>query len=111
MNKQKSLNEIKSIISSHKQELAEKYKVKNIGIFGSYVHGTQSENSDIDIVVGFDLTKFGENFNGLTDTYMDLVTYLQGLFDRRVDILTSGGVRGIRVKRVAEDIKRSLVYV
>ncbi|HDT11377.1 MAG TPA: nucleotidyltransferase [bacterium] len=107
----KTLEEIKTIIQSHKQELEREYKIKSIGIFGSYVHGRQSENSDIDIVIEFDLTKFGENFKGLTDTYMALAMYLQRLFDKKVDILTSGGVRSIRVKRVAEDIKRSLVYV
>ncbi len=30
-------NEIKQIIGWHKQELKDKFKVKEIGIFGSYV--------------------------------------------------------------------------
>lgn len=50
----KSLDEIKSIIAGHKKELREQYKVKEIGVFGSYVRGEQRKKSDIDILVEFD---------------------------------------------------------
>ncbi len=33
--------------------LAEKYKVKEIGIFGSYVRGEQKLKSDVDLLVDF----------------------------------------------------------
>jgi len=39
-----------------------------------------------------------------------LIDYLEKLFDRKVDVLTSEGVKNIRVKKVAEDIKRNLIY-
>ena len=42
------------IIKNHKAELAEKYKVKEIGIFGSYVRGEQHKRSDLDILVDFE---------------------------------------------------------
>ncbi len=49
----KTLEEIKQIIREHKPELEKKYKVKSIGIFGSYVRKEQNEKSDVDILVEF----------------------------------------------------------
>jgi len=49
----KKLDEIINIINQHKIILEEKYKVKEIGIFGSYTRDDQDENSDIDILVDF----------------------------------------------------------
>ncbi len=47
----KSLNEIKSQLQEHKQALKDEYGVTALGIFGSYVCGEQTEESDIDILV------------------------------------------------------------
>ncbi|MFX1299190.1 MAG: nucleotidyltransferase family protein, partial [Promethearchaeota archaeon] len=58
--------------------------------------------SDIDVVVEF------EKPIGLA--FMDLAEYLEDLFNKKVDILTSAGIKSIRIEKVAEDIKRSIVY-
>ncbi len=50
----KKLDEIKSSLAAHKKELKEKYKIKSIGIFGSYVRQEQKKRSDVDILVEFD---------------------------------------------------------
>jgi len=50
----KSLEEIKEIIRSHREELKERYRVRSIAIFGSYVRGEQREESDIDLLVEFE---------------------------------------------------------
>jgi len=47
----KTLEEIEKITNQHQLELEEKFKVKRIGVFGSYARGEQSEGSDIDICV------------------------------------------------------------
>jgi predicted nucleotidyltransferase len=44
------LEEIKRKLVEIKPILQEKYKVKEIGIFGSYVKGRQRKSSDIDIL-------------------------------------------------------------
>ncbi|MBI4320419.1 MAG: nucleotidyltransferase family protein [Chloroflexi bacterium] len=36
-----------------KPELAERYRVKSLGVFGSYVHGEQKKGSDLDLLVEF----------------------------------------------------------
>ena len=60
----RNLTEIKRILNAHKDEIKRKYKVKEIGIFGSFVRGEQRKDSDIDIFVEFeevpDLFKFIE---------------------------------------------------
>lgn len=79
------------------------YGVRRVGLFGSFAKGEQSEDIDVDILVEF------ERPIGLK--FMELAEYFEGVFGRKTEILTTEGVRGIRIKRVAEDIKRSVVYV
>jgi predicted nucleotidyltransferase len=45
------------------------------------------------------------------DNFTSLEQFLEQLFGRRVDILTPAGVESIRVPRISEDIKRTLVHV
>ncbi len=47
----KSLEEIKEILSEHKEEIREKYGVVILGVFGSYARGEQKETSDVDILI------------------------------------------------------------
>ena len=56
---------ILSKIGSNKDEIL-KLGIKEIGLFGSYARGEQSESSDIDILIDFEPDK--ENF----DNYMAL---------------------------------------
>lgn len=84
-------------------DILRKYGVKRVGLFGSFANGTQNKKSDIDLVVEFKKPSF--------DNYLLLSDYLEGLFKRKVDILTPWGVKSIRVKEVVEGIKRSLIYV
>ena len=50
----KTAEEIIQTLKSHKVELKNKFKVEEIGLFGSYIRGEQKEKSDIDILVEFD---------------------------------------------------------
>jgi len=50
----KTTKEIKKILTELKEELRERYHVKEIGLFGSYVKNEQNETSDVDILVEFD---------------------------------------------------------
>jgi len=49
-----NLEEVKEIIARHRGELKERFRVKEIGIFGSYVKGEQKGGSDLDILVEFE---------------------------------------------------------
>lgn len=67
----KNLKHIKNILNEQKPFLADTYKVKEIGVFGSYVRGVAKKKSDVDILVDFEepisLLKFIELENYLSD--------------------------------------------
>ncbi|MEM3505692.1 MAG: nucleotidyltransferase domain-containing protein, partial [Archaeoglobaceae archaeon] len=50
----KNVEEIKKRLEELKPFLKEKFKVKFIGIFGSYVRGEEKKGSDLDILVEFE---------------------------------------------------------
>ncbi len=50
----KDVETFKSALLLHKIELKDKFKVKTIGVFGSYVRGEQNRSSDVDILVEFE---------------------------------------------------------
>jgi len=66
-----SIRTIERILKRTKTDLARKYLVKSIGLFGSYVRGDQKKNSDLDVLVEFrrpiGLIKFMSLGNHLTD--------------------------------------------
>lgn len=95
--------DVLEILRKHEKEIRERFGVKRIGIFGSFVRGEQKETSDIDLVVEFEKPDF--------DNFMDLAFYLEDLTGRSIDILTPEGIKHIRIKEVAEDIMGSIVYV
>ena len=95
-------NRIIDTLREH-EDVLKKYKVKRIGLFGSYAQGNQHRKSDIDFLVEFEQPNF--------DDFMSLAVYLEKLFGKKIDLLTPEGVKGIRVRGVAEKITRHLLYV
>jgi predicted nucleotidyltransferase len=82
----KNIEEIKNIIQKEKAMLIEKHKIKEIGIFGSYVRGEQNHNSDIDILVSF------EEFPGLIE-FIDIENKLSEELGIKVDLVTKSGLK------------------
>jgi predicted nucleotidyltransferase len=50
-----ALEDIKRTLKNHLPDLGERYKVQRIGIFGSYAKGENRGDSDLDLLVEFDL--------------------------------------------------------
>lgn len=85
----KSLTSKEILTMIEKQgETLKKYRVKRIGLFGSYVRGEQKKKSDIDMLVEFDRSAFDKNFTGYFDNYEGFSSFLKGLFGRNIDLLT-----------------------
>ena len=61
------------------------FGVRRLGLFGSFVHGNDTEKSDLDLVVEFDKKTF--------DAYMDLKFFLESLFDRPVDLVLAEALK------------------
>ena len=68
-----------SFIREHRKLLKERYDVKQIGLFGSYAKGAQSEKSDIDFYV-----ILGEK---RLDNMTGLWLYLEKAFGKKVDVI------------------------
>jgi predicted nucleotidyltransferase len=49
-----TLEEILGILRLHLPELRERYGVRTLGVFGSYVRGEQTRSSDVDLLVECD---------------------------------------------------------
>lgn len=53
MIKDLSVDEIKRTLKKYESEFKEKFWVKEIDVFGSYVRGEQKKGSDVDILIEF----------------------------------------------------------
>ncbi|MGB8217484.1 MAG: nucleotidyltransferase family protein [Candidatus Methanoperedens sp.] len=95
----KTLKEIKNTLTKHKEKLKHNYKVKKIGIFGSYARGEQKETSDVDVLVEFE-EPVGFAFIHLADS-------LEELLGLKVDLTTKDAIKPNRWKYIKDD----LVYV
>ncbi|KUK23762.1 MAG: DNA polymerase beta domain protein region [Thermotoga petrophila] len=89
----KSLEEIKEILSEHKEEIREKYGVVILGVFGSYARGEQKETSDVDILIEIE-RPIGLKFFELWDE-------LEKLLGCEVDL--------VREKLLREEIKSDIL--
>lgn len=96
-------DKLAQILDEHREYLRTEFGVEKIGVFGSYRKGTENQDSDIDLVIEFS-RQIGFRF-------IELADYLEELFGVPVDILTPGGVQGIRVPQVATEIQESLINV
>jgi predicted nucleotidyltransferase len=92
-----TFEDIRDIIKSHKNELRSRYKIKTIGVFGSYVRGEQKKRSDVDILVEYRVTPDFIEFIKLED-------YLAGLLGRKVDLVTKGALKPYIGERILEEV-------
>jgi predicted nucleotidyltransferase len=74
---------IMGLLKKH-DDILKKYKVKRIGLFGSYVRGEQKKHSDIDFLVELVEPNF--------DNFMDLAFSLENLFNKKVELITNGNL-------------------
>ncbi len=105
MSRALTFEEILEIIRNHKKELRERFAVKRIGVFGSFVKGTATKGSDVDFFVEFRIEEL------TFDKFLALIDFLEALTGRKVDIITRDGLKTIRVPQVKEDIERNIIYV
>lgn len=98
-----------TIISKIKENthLLNECHVKKIGIFGSYIHGTETKESDIDLLVEFDESAFGENYKGYFDSITSLTIELENLLENKVDLLTPDMISPY----IASDILKEVKYI
>lgn len=97
-----ALEEIQTTLYQHLPEVQQKYHVRRLGIFGSFVRGEQTENSDIDLLVEFDSNvRFG------LLTFCQLENDLSELLKRKVDLVMKDGLK----PRLGERILQEVIYL
>lgn len=81
----KTLLEMKATLKKHKPTLSERFKVRRIGIFGSYVRGRETKTSDIDILV--------ELSDPIGWEFVDLKEFLEEILGLNVDLVTINALK------------------
>jgi predicted nucleotidyltransferase len=92
-----SLDEIKKILKQHKPELSERWKVKSLGIFGSYVRGEAKKGSDLDLLVEIEDPKMG------LLRFIALENYLSDLLGVKVDLVEKQTLKPAIGRHVLEE--------
>ncbi len=95
----KTFEELRNVIREHKNELEQKFKVKEIGIFGSYIRREQKKGSDIDILVEF------KEPIGLFQ-FIELEEHLEKLLGLKVDLVSKKALK----PRIGKYIMKEVVY-
>jgi len=96
-----NLERIINILKEHKEELKERYGIKGIGVFGSYVRGEYKgkRKRDLDILVEFeedtdvDLLKF-----------VNMENYLSELIGVKVDLVERSGLKPRIGKHILKEV-------
>lgn len=95
-----SINEIKKVISSQKQYLNEKFGVKEIGVFGSYLRNQNRADSDVDILIELERPP-RISLIGL----VELQEYLTELLGIKVDLAIKRNLRKRIGKRILNEVE------
>ncbi|MDD4227175.1 MAG: nucleotidyltransferase domain-containing protein [Mariniphaga sp.] len=85
--------------------LCEKYKVKELYIFGSILTERFNETSDIDLLIQFDDVELINYF----DNYMDFKDELESLLKYPVDLVENQAIKNPIFRKIVDRDKR-LVY-
>lgn len=91
---------IKYILTALKGELAERFQVSSLGLFGSVVRDDFNPvSSDIDIIVDFS--------RPIGIEFVDLADYLESKLSRPVDLVSKAGVK----EKYFKEIETEIIYV
>lgn len=95
----RTLQEIKSTLSNHKNRLFHDYPIKSMAIFGSYSRKEQNDTSDLDILVEFS--------DSIGVRFIDLAEDLESIIGFRVDLVSKKGIK----EKYLKSIDSELIYV
>ena len=88
--------EVVDALRAHRETLAERFDVAELALFGSFARDRATDSSDIDVLVGFDGPATSKSYFGVQ-------FYLEDLFGRRVDLVTTRALRTRFRRRVEHD--------
>ena len=83
-------------IREKQSELAMRFTVQRIGVFGSYARGDAGPDSDVDILVDLKEPTF--------DNYMDLKFYLEEILDHQVDLVIHDTIKPLLKPIIEQEV-------
>jgi predicted nucleotidyltransferase len=96
----KTRDEVLKILREHKPLLLQNYQISGLGLFGSCARGSQTESSDVDVLVDYE--KAPSLFK-----LLELRDYLSELLEMKVDIVTRNGLK----PRIREKVLSEVIYL
>ncbi|MBI3941713.1 MAG: nucleotidyltransferase family protein [Chloroflexi bacterium] len=90
--------QVLAILQEHRPELCH-FGVRRCGIFGSFVRNESQDQSDVDILVEFEPDK--KTF----DNFMRLAFFLEELFGREVDLITTESLSPYIGPRILREVE------
>ena len=78
--------QVLQLLTHHKPQLAQRYGVLRLALFGSTARDSANAESDIDILVGFDGPATSQRYFGVQ-------FYLEDMLGRPVDLVTEKALR------------------
>ena len=79
-------DEILNMLREHKAVLAQRFGVSTLSLFGSFARDQAKDDSDIDILVGYDKS-------ATSKTYFGVQFYLEDLLGHKIDLVTRKALR------------------
>jgi predicted nucleotidyltransferase len=95
----RTLEDTKATLQEILPDLQQRYSVRSLGVFGSYVRGEHTPYSDLDILVEFDPNaRFG------LLKFCELENYLSDQLGLRVDLVEKSALKPVIGQRILREV-------
>ena len=98
----KEIDKIIQKLKELKPEIERRYKVSEIGVFGSYVRDEQTENSDIDVLVSF-----SDDSSVTLFSFCAFENWLSDILHKKVDLVMKDSLK----PRIGKQILSEVIYL
>ena len=92
----KNLEEIINLLKDAKPDLARRFSVRRLAVFGSYARGDQREDSDVDVLVEVD-PSIGLKFT-------DLAEEIEAMLGVRTEVVSSRAIKPRNWEIIEKDL-------
>nr|WP_069791522.1 nucleotidyltransferase family protein [Cyanobacterium sp. IPPAS B-1200]OEJ77910.1 nucleotidyltransferase [Cyanobacterium sp. IPPAS B-1200] len=99
VNSTEKLTNLQAKIREIKKEIEDKYQIEELGLFGSYVRGEETEDSDIDILI-----KFHSHHNLGLFKYCELQNLLSEKLGKKVDLVMKDSIKTHIGKYILDEV-------
>jgi predicted nucleotidyltransferase len=92
------IQKIRKILQQKKPFLLKRYKIKELGIFGSYLRGMEGKGSDLDLLIDFRKSPTFLEF-------MEIENYLADALGIKVDLVMKSSLKPRIGQQILEEVE------